>query len=187
MNTNGVYHVVYESWKAENSTSELTKLPENFYHIVVEYLRKAKEEIRMIDLKTLKASLLKIELENVKQMIRELAKLRCMKITQIWLNSEKVPSGFLTAEEEKIFKYESNFAREYQHFIERIIQRQTLEQEFEQKWKSVVLRFLKDAPAIVGLNLKTYGPFKAEDIASLPAENAEILIQKGLAEKVFIQ
>jgi DNA replication initiation complex subunit (GINS family) len=32
--------------------------------------------------------------------------------------------------------------------------------------------------------MKTYGPFKAEDIASLPVENAKILIKQGLAERV---
>ncbi|MEM5867214.1 MAG: hypothetical protein QXG39_04775 [Candidatus Aenigmatarchaeota archaeon] len=187
MNADGIYYIIYESWKAENTSFKLTKLPENFYQIVVEYLKKAKEEMRMIDLKTLKASLLKTEIKNVKQMIRELAELRCMKLTQIWLTSEKVLSDFLTTEEKKIFKCESNFVREYQHFIEGIIQRQILGQEFEQKPKSVVLRFLKETPAIVGLNLKTYGPFKAEDVASIPAENAEILIRKGSAQKVLIQ
>jgi len=34
--------------------------------------------------------------------------------------------------------------------------------------------------------MKTYGPFKVEDVASLPAENAKILIRQGLAEKVEV-
>lgn len=186
MNTNTVYHTVYECWKAENASSELTKLPENFYHTVVEYLKKAKEEARMIDLKTLKASLLKTELENVKQMVRELAKLRCMKLTQMWLNSEKIPSDLLTAEEENFFKHGSNFAREYQNFIEGIIQRQTLTHGLEHERKNIILRFLEDTPAIVGIDLKTYGPFKKEDVASLPVENAKILVQRGLAKDISL-
>jgi DNA replication initiation complex subunit (GINS family) len=32
--------------------------------------------------------------------------------------------------------------------------------------------------------MKTYGPFKVEDVASLPIENAKVLIKQGLAEKV---
>jgi DNA replication initiation complex subunit (GINS family) len=32
--------------------------------------------------------------------------------------------------------------------------------------------------------MKTYGPFKVEDIASLPTENAKVMIKQGLAEKV---
>jgi DNA replication factor GINS len=48
----------------------------------------------------------------------------------------------------------------------------------------VVLRFLKDVPALIGSDMKTYGPFEAEDVATLPSENAKILVKQGLAEKV---
>jgi DNA replication initiation complex subunit (GINS family) len=34
--------------------------------------------------------------------------------------------------------------------------------------------------------MKTYGPFKTEDVASLPVENARILVKQNLAEKVEI-
>jgi DNA replication initiation complex subunit (GINS family) len=32
--------------------------------------------------------------------------------------------------------------------------------------------------------MKTYGPFLVEDVASVPVENAKILIKQGLAELV---
>jgi len=32
--------------------------------------------------------------------------------------------------------------------------------------------------------MKTYGPFKPEDIATLPTENARILIKQGVALEV---
>jgi len=48
------------------------------------------------------------------------------------------------------------------------------------------LRFLRDIPAIIGADMKTYGPFNAEDVASLPAENAKILAKQGLAERVEV-
>jgi DNA replication factor GINS len=92
----------------------------------------------------------------------------------------------LTDEEKLMLKDASNFLREYQNFIIDIVQRQVLGCEFGKKKKGIVLRFLKDAPSIVGSNLKTYGPFKAEDVASLPVENAEILIQRGLAKKISL-
>jgi DNA replication factor GINS len=45
---------------------------------------------------------------------------------------------------------------------------------------------MKDVPAIVGVDLKTYGPFKVEDVGSLPAENAKTLIKQGLTQKINI-
>jgi DNA replication initiation complex subunit (GINS family) len=48
----------------------------------------------------------------------------------------------------------------------------------------VALRFLKAIPAVVGADMKTYGPFLAEDVASLPVENAKVLVKRGLAEAI---
>ncbi|MFB0514796.1 MAG: hypothetical protein ACETVQ_04380 [Candidatus Bathyarchaeia archaeon] len=48
----------------------------------------------------------------------------------------------------------------------------------------MILRFIQEIPAIIGADMKTYGPFKPEDIASLPIENARILIKQGVAVEV---
>ena len=43
------------------------------------------------------------------------------------------------------------------------------------------LRFLKDCPAFVGADGRTYGPFKADDVANLPAINATGLVGRKVA------
>jgi hypothetical protein len=45
----------------------------------------------------------------------------------------------------------------------------------------VKVRFLKEIPAIVGADMKTYGPFKKGEIAELPKPNAEALIKQEVA------
>jgi len=52
------------------------------------------------------------------------------------------------------------------------------------KIKKVVIRFLSEVDEIVGADLEKYGPFKAEDIATIPYENAQALIAKKIATKV---
>jgi len=52
------------------------------------------------------------------------------------------------------------------------------------KIKKVVIRFLSKVDEIVGADLEKYGPFKAEDIATIPYENAQALIAKKIATKV---
>jgi DNA replication initiation complex subunit (GINS family) len=47
--------------------------------------------------------------------------------------------------------------------------------------KRLTIRFLKSIPAIMGADMKSYGPFVAEDVASLPASNAQVLVKQGLA------
>jgi hypothetical protein len=48
----------------------------------------------------------------------------------------------------------------------------------------VLYHVSEDVPAIIGADMKTYCPFKVEDIAFLPVKNAKILIKQGLAEKL---
>jgi DNA replication factor GINS len=52
------------------------------------------------------------------------------------------------------------------------------------KTKTVVIRFLQEVDEITGADLEKYGPFKTEDIATIPYENAQALISKNIATKV---
>ena len=48
----------------------------------------------------------------------------------------------------------------------------------------VLIRFLQDVSVIAGVDLKEYGPFKKEDVATLPKENADSLVKSGLAKLI---
>ena len=55
------------------------------------------------------------------------------------------------------------------------------------KTKKIVVRFLNEVDEIVGADLEKYGPFKTEDIATIPYENAQALIAKNVATKVHLE
>ena len=55
------------------------------------------------------------------------------------------------------------------------------------KIKPVTVRFVKEFDEIVGVDLEKYGPFKPEDIATIPNENAQALISNGIVKKVRIE
>jgi DNA replication factor GINS len=44
--------------------------------------------------------------------------------------------------------------------------------------------FLQDIPQFVGIDMGCYGPYRAGDIATVPEENAKVLIEKGASELV---
>ena len=52
------------------------------------------------------------------------------------------------------------------------------------KTKSTVVRFLKEADQMIGADLAKYGPYKVEDVATIPYENAQALISKNIAKKI---
>jgi len=43
--------------------------------------------------------------------------------------------------------------------------------------------FKEDTPEFLGINEKTYGPFKKGDTAILPEENMRILLERGIVEE----
>ncbi len=181
-----MYNELYEAWKQELDNNELEKVPSDFYSRLADYLRRLKTESRMLDKKTVKARLLNVEMQNVKRMIHELIQTRYRKLVNKAIKDEKIPSDFLTIEEKKIYTGLQPLAEAYQRLTENILRGRAPKLSVEQKPGKVVLRFLKDVPAIVGVDLGTYGPFKVEDVASLPSENSKVLVKQGLAEKVEV-
>jgi DNA replication factor GINS len=179
-----MYNELYDAWKRELQNRELEKLPSDFYSKVAEYVKRLREETRMLDKRTVKANLLKKEVQNSRHMVRELVQSRYRKIIKILAEGGKVPSDVLTPEEDGIFKATSPVAEMYQGFTRNILRGQLPKVEVAQEHKRVPLRFLKDVPSIIGADMKTYGPFKVEDVASLPVENAKILSKQGLAEMI---
>jgi DNA replication factor GINS len=181
-----MYNELYDAWNKELRNRELEKLPPDFYPRVADYLKRLREEARMLDRRTLKAGLLKKEVQNAKRMVCELVQSRYRKMVKVLADGGKASSDALTPEEQGMFKAASPLAEIHQNFTKGILRGQLPKVELEQTRKRVALRFLKDVPSIIGADMKTYGPFKIEDVASLPIENAKILSKQGLAEMVEV-
>jgi DNA replication factor GINS len=179
-----MYDELYAAWKKEKENVEIQRLPKNFYAKIAEYVGKIREERRMLDKKTTKAKLLNREFKSVKNMAEELILLRYDKALKKSLARETVPKGVLIEEEETLYGEILPLAEVYQTFLKGVLRGRLSSIEREEKPKTILLRFVQEIPAIVGSDMKTYGPFEPEDIATLPSENARILIKQGVAVKV---
>lgn len=179
-----LYDELYEAWKKEKESVEIQKLSRNFYARLADYVKKIREESRMLDEKTTKAKLMKRELKNVKIMVEELVRLRYEKALKKAVAGESVPREVLAEGEEKLHGQIFPLAESYQAFLKDVLQGRLSRPEKEEKPKRMLVRFVQEIPAIVGSDMKTYGPFKPEDIATLPTENARILIKQGVAVEV---
>jgi len=120
-------------------------------------------------------------------MTEELIRLRYDKALKKSLARETVAREVLTEEEEKLYGEILPLAEAYQAFLRDILQGRLSHVEKEEKPKRILLRFVQEIPAIVGSDMKTYGPFEPEDIATLPSENARILIKQGVAVEVEVK
>lgn len=189
-----MYNELYAAWQREIDNPTLGALQSDFYHKIGEYLRRIKQEDQVIDKKSVKMNLLTHEAINVERMLEELLAVRYRKIIKIVTKSLKLPVELLTFEEAIMCETFADFSKAYRKFADGLMQGQVSELpikvtikvepskplEAPRAHRSTV-RFLKSIPAIMGADMKSYGPFVAEDVASLPPQNAQILVKQGLA------
>lgn len=180
-----LYEELYKIWKCELESVEFEKLPSNFFLEVVEYIKRLKNESRMLDKKTAKAALIHREITNVKFMVREIIQTRYKKAVRKMARGEKIASDFLAIEERKIYA-SFPLVDKYKMFAKEILNGRIPSTNIQIKRNRIVLRFKKEVPAVIGVDMKVYGPFDVEDVASLPVENAEVMIKRDLAGKVEI-
>ena len=195
-----MYDQLFAAWRREIEDASLGGLPPDFYSKIAEYMRRIKEENRL-DQKSLKLDLLEHEAQNVELMLAEILELRYRKIIKIISKNQKIPVELLTVEEDKMAETFATFSAEYQKFKEDLKQGQIASSPIKviiktdtkptvtqttPAQKRLTIRFAKNIPAIMGADMKSYGPFNAEDVASLPTLNAQILVKQGLAVLVEV-
>jgi DNA replication factor GINS len=192
-----MYNGLYVAWQREIDDPTLGGLPLDFYAKIAEYLRRIKEEEKVFDKKSVKMNLLEHESLNVERMLEELLGARYRKIIRTVTKSQKLPSELLTVEEARMCETFADFTKMYRKFADNLMQGLIDESakvatkvepkvEVTLTHKRSTVRFLKNIPAIMGADMKSYGPFVAEDVASLPPQNAQILVKQGLAVLVEV-
>ena len=179
-----LYDELYEAWRRERENAEVQRLPKDFFVRLARYVKKIREESRMLDEKTTRARLIQRELKNVKKLVRALIRLRYDKVLRNAMTGKIVPRDALTEEEEKLQRGISPSVEAYQAFFKKILTGRLPHLERGEEPKTIVVRFLQEIPAIIGSDMKAYGPFKPEDIATLPPENARVLIKRGVAMEI---
>ena len=182
------YSLLYEAWKREKQDSELQPLNRGFYSILSQYVRNNIEEVQLLDEKTLKAQLLTEENEKIKKILTDLVVDRFNKIYSCIIKGKSISPGLLTSEEEYCYNSMLSAWRHIEKIVTDVLKGKPLkkEQKSLEKPKKILVRFLKAIPAIVGSDMKAYGPFKKEDVATIPIENAEVLIKRGVVMEIDI-
>jgi DNA replication initiation complex subunit (GINS family) len=200
------YNELYTAWRWEINEPTLGGLPGDFYVKIASYLRRINEDTSF-DKKSIKVGLLEHETRNVHRMLDELLKARYRKIIKSISKNQRIPTEVLAPEEAKMCETFAYFSDAYQKFAKDLTQGQVvipqttqLQTSTQQQTspitvrvietkltpevpnpKRLTLRFTKSIPAIMGADMKSYGPFVAEDVASLPSVNARMLVKQGLA------
>jgi DNA replication factor GINS len=179
---------LYRIWKAEKSEKALQRLPVSFYAEVKKLLSDCKTSSAASSQDRTQKAITEKEFKILQRLSTEIAKTRMKKIIDAALSGKGVGTEVLGQEEAEFAKVVTTHVGDYYGFVDELVSPGlSTEERAPSKPSEVrreVVRFLSDFPAIVGVDLKTYGPFKSEDIATLPAENASALVSQGVVKQV---
>lgn len=195
------YETLFEILRLEKNKGELQQLDKTFFKDFTEYLAEKSEMMRnendqsklfgeQENLKTLN------ELTNIKKIIKELYEKRERKIIDLVINKSRTNSNLVTNTNllpEEMTLYDALLKVLNENRVNILhsaldINKITLQKAQSNTNKELkIVKFKQDVNKFVDKELKPYGPFKINDIAPIPQEIAQILIQKDKVEEVKIQ
>jgi DNA replication factor GINS len=174
-----LYSELYKAWKSEKSSALPQPLPADFYRQTMMYLNGINDELSTTDTHTIQGRLLVTEKEMTERLLIELRQTRIQKIVSSAQNQIPIQPTSLIEEEPNVFeKIKQSLSS---------LRQQPPDRQDDQNGELSVVRFLEDIPEIVGVDLRIYGPFKKEDVASLPAPNAHALERQGAAKAIEVR
>jgi DNA replication initiation complex subunit (GINS family) len=181
-----MYSELYKAWKLEKTSEPPQPLPSDFYKRANGYLKGLEADSASTDVHTVQGRLLQKEMEVARRLLTELKEQRLRKIIDWARNGTAINPQSLTEEEKALVDSVSESMSTFNQ-NKREQQIKEIEPTPEVETELVVVRFLEDIPEIVGVDLEIYGPYKKEDVGSLPKENATGLIEQGAAKLVEVR
>ena len=166
------YELIRKIQREEEKQPKLTKLPEDFYSKVGNYIIQKK---RISDANRKEA----FEVKNVERLIEDIFSRRERKILNHAIIAARtgIQTENLTDEEGRFHSQILVSLKERRiNILKKILE------QSEKKEGMVV--FKQETPEFVGADMLNYGPFKEGDIAKIPEDNKKILVEKGIVEEI---
>jgi len=168
---------------SEAQSEGLHQLPGDFYSRISQYTQRLRRSSGSGN-SDVSVRLIARQTEMIESMTRQLLRLRARKAA--------VGNAFLQLlpEERYVCLSQLNFERRFDVFIEALSAGRPAYVEFthrSESSRSMTIRFVRRTKELVGADLKRYGPFEENDVASLPAASAAILIEGGDAVEVYVR
>jgi DNA replication initiation complex subunit (GINS family) len=193
---NITYEFLFEIMRSEKNSSELQKLPDNFYELVVEYIKEKQDLLKKDDdlfSANEKKQVLTL-LENLEKILTEIYNRREKKIIDLAIVKSKTKSGLIDTT--NMLKYEVLFFEKVlitfdnfrNNLLTSALSARPIDMEFmsdnaKTNQKSIItVRFLEDISKFVDEDMKYHGPFEKETIATLPLSVARILEEQNKLE-----
>jgi len=180
-----MYDRLLEAFRKETESEGLQRLPEGLYEDVRSSLRELRRRAMDGSEGRIARDVLLLELDRMVEVSSRLVELRLRKMVRVGLHGEEPPEALIAEDEKPLLAAVMEVAEARDQLIASLTLMPSTEAPAKPPGAAeppmLLIRFIKEVPPIVGADLRTYGPFRPEDVALLPAQNAEALIRQGAA------
>lgn len=171
-------------YRDEKTSRDLIELPEDFYQSVAKHISQLTSELKHGD--KLRQELLLEELKNITFIIQEIHLARISKAMDK-INQGYIPSPLLERE-----RYAFNEIQQSLEKLQADLVYSTITGKISisapLELTNILLVMLIDvSEKIIGADMREYGPFIKGEIANIPAQNAEMMIRRGVAKKITVK
>ncbi len=176
----GVLEGLKKALDSELETETTVQLPADFYSKISAYTQKIRRSAGPNASEATNRLVAK-QVRMIDSMTRQLLSERSRKAAHERSLLRLLP------EERYVCSAQQRAERRFDAFVEAVSVGQPSFIEFAHRSESernVSIRVTRHVDELVGLDMRRYGPFESQDVASLPAVNAEILIARGDAVEV---
>ncbi|MBD3227206.1 MAG: hypothetical protein GF329_03375 [Candidatus Lokiarchaeota archaeon] len=174
------YEGIYQIWEKQLETKDLIEIRKDFYKDIGKIVKDYNVEIEKLDRNSIHRQLLQKEIENIKKMVKSLYLYRFERILEVVKKGIEIDITKLSENELDLYNNTEKKIRKYINNINLILEGQSIQLiERQISSKNIIVRFLEDLPEIAGPE-KVYGPFKNEDVVTLPKKVAKILLERGV-------
>ena len=177
-----MYERIYAAWDREQKEERLQRLENDFYITAKKFLVALLRDKNQNESASLLRALLEKVHYNSSFLLSDLMNIRLDKILSSIRNGKEINKEKLTSEEKVLYEQLKNDLMQF--FGKPAVPSEV--KELEEKDSFILVRFVKPLPAIVGSDMKIYGPFQVEDVATIPKENAKALVLRNAAKPVSL-
>ncbi len=195
------FETLYDILMREKQQEELLQLEQNFFQDVITYLQEKMQVWEKISKDTDLFSLgerdkVEAEIKNIRKVVKDIYERREKKILSLAVNKSRIGHALdvnnLLKEEKQFLESMASILDQYRHGVLFNLLQMKLPQleekkiivEMEKLKSTTLVRFINAVPKFVGSDMAIYGPFDENDVASLPNDVSEILINKKRAVAV---
>jgi DNA replication initiation complex subunit (GINS family) len=191
------YTRLHQAWENETKREELQNIPDDFLHEMKNYVNQLNKT--SANPETLSGNLTQTERRYANQLLRELTETRLNKIIKGEVNGLPINAQAMTPEEQYLHSNLRQLLASYRQGADLPAPKRHLPPEpthtprketipphkiEEKSIELVLVRFLQPLPAIMGVDMKAYGPFQPEELATIPRQNVDNLIKRGIVKIV---